>query len=154
MVHPVTEARFLGIWLDRKLNWSGQVKALKRKMAVQMFSLTKLTATTWGCRVQRARQLYTAVIRSTLAFGSGIWHPAAEEPAGPVKKLEKFQSSSLRIILGAYRATPIRALETSLRIPPLDLYLSQQKLAFETRLEKSGMADQIKQACAAVKTHL
>jgi hypothetical protein len=91
-----------------------------------------------------------------LAYGSGIWHTtgSGNSAKGIAQKLAPKQSKCLRVALGAYRATPIRSLETSLNIPPLDLYLTAQKAVFYQRLEASGMALQISQACQKVKTHL
>jgi len=116
-VKPAETARFLGIWLDRRLRWTGHVQALRKKLAVQTFALTRLTATTWGCKVARARQLYTAIIRSTIAYGAGVWHQEdrseQSQPKGLASKLGTTQSKALRVILGAYRDTPVRSLETS-----------------------------------------
>ena len=48
----------------------------------------------------------------------------------------KAQNRSLRIVAGAYKATPIRHLETETFTPPLDLYLNKRLADFEQRLEK------------------
>ena len=42
----------------------------------------------------------------------------------------------VRIVAGAYKAIPIRHLETETFIPPLDLYLNKRLADFEQRLEK------------------
>ena len=34
MLKPIDEARFLGVWLDRKLMWGGYLKAIRRKIAI------------------------------------------------------------------------------------------------------------------------
>ena len=43
-IRPAQEARFLGIWLDRKLKWKGHLAVIKRKFATQQFALTRLAA--------------------------------------------------------------------------------------------------------------
>ena len=48
----------------------------------------------------------------------------------------------------------IGEVETGLNVPPIDLYLTSVKAAFEKRLEASGMASYISQASQTVKTHL
>ena len=68
----VQECRFLGVWLDRKLRWRGHLAAVKRKFATQQFVLTRLAASAWGCSLLRAREIYTKVIRSTIAYGTGV----------------------------------------------------------------------------------
>jgi hypothetical protein len=141
-VKPVESARFLGVWLDRKLRWTRHLKQLKTKLATQQFALTKLAASTWGVSLSRARELYTKVIRSALAYGASAWHtPSKEgEPQGPAKQLLTAQSHCLRIAAGAYRATPVHCLETEVAVPPLDLYLDQRKAGYERALRISDKA--------------
>ena len=44
VVRPTESARFLGVWLDRKLRWTRHFKQLKVKMAMQQLAFTKLVA--------------------------------------------------------------------------------------------------------------
>jgi hypothetical protein len=81
LLQPVEEARFLGVWLDRKLTWGAHLKAIKRKIATQALALTRLAGKTWGPGLTQARQVYTAVIRSTLVYGASAFHtPTKTEP--------------------------------------------------------------------------
>jgi len=89
-----------------------------------------------------------------MAYGASIWHQPSEQPKGLVRDLGPKQSKCLRIALGAYKAMPVRSLETGLNVPPIDLYLTLVKAAFEKRLEATGMASYISQASQIVKTHL
>jgi hypothetical protein len=54
------------------------------------------------------------------------------------------------VVAGAYRATPVRNLETETWIPPLDLYLNTQVAQFERRLQNSRAGKLIQQSGAAV----
>jgi hypothetical protein len=83
--------------------------------------------------------LYTKCIRSAIAYGASSFHtPTAPggRPKGIVQSLCKAQNRSLRIVAGAYKATPIRHLETETYTPPLDLYLNQRLADFEQRLQQ------------------
>ena len=42
------------------------------------------------------------------------------------------------MVAGAYRATPIRSLETETWVPPLDLYLNRRVADFKERLSQTG----------------
>jgi hypothetical protein len=64
------------------------------------------------------------------------------------------QSQCLRTVAGAYRATPVRALETETFVPPLDLYLNGRVAQFEGRLEESGMGQLIRDSCAVIARKL
>ena len=62
---PVDSARFLGVYLDRKLTFKAHLKVVKNKMARQTLALTRLAGKTWGVRLTRARDIYTKVIVTT-----------------------------------------------------------------------------------------
>ena len=91
-IQPKVEARFLGVWLDRNLNWQRQARALKKKLPIEAFTLTRLTATIQGCKVQKDRELYTVIIRSTMAYRAGIWHQPSKQPRGLARDLAPKQS--------------------------------------------------------------
>jgi hypothetical protein len=57
-------------------------------------------------------------------------------------------------VLGAFKATPIRQLEIEAYVPPLDLWLNGRVARFQARLEKTGLARQIRNACTAIKMQL
>jgi hypothetical protein len=151
-LEPVESARFLGIWLDRKLSNSAHIRALRKKLQTQKFALTRLAASTWGCSVQRAREIYTKVIRAAMAYGTGVTHDPKK--AKVAKAMQKEQNACLRVVLGAYKATPTRNLELETFCPPLDIYFNKRLADFEARLRESGMGEKIKQACNQVRAHL
>ena len=74
--------------------------------------------------------MYNAIIRLIIAFGAPVWHKPGEKPKGLAAKLEIEQTECLRIVCGAYKATPIRQLETETATPPLDLYLLKRVADF------------------------
>jgi hypothetical protein len=156
VITPVQEARFLGVWIDRKLKWKGHLTAIKRKFATQQFALTRLAASAWGCNLLRAREIYTKVIRSAVAYGAGVWHYPTEQQRvkGIARKLATTQSQCLRVVAGAYKATPVRFLETETATPPLDLYLNKWVADFEHRLDRTGKGQLIQAVCNRVATRL
>lgn len=157
-IQPVESARFLGVWLDRKLTWKAHLKQIKTKLETQTFALTRLAASAWGCRLARAREIYTKVIRSAIAYGAPAYHtPATDRPeatAGIAAQLLTTQSQCLRVVAGAYRRTPVRNLETETFTPPLDLYLTKRVADFETRLEVTGKAQLLHNVCAGIAARL
>jgi hypothetical protein len=157
IVKPEESARFLGVWLDRKLRWNCHLKKVKTKLETQKLALTRLAASVWGCRIGRAREVYTKVIRSAIAYGASAYHtpgPPERGPTGIARQLAGEQSECLRVVAGAYRATPIRSLETETQTPPLDIYLSKRVADFEARLDRTGKRDLIRQSCAAIAARL
>ncbi|KAM4067386.1 reverse transcriptase (RNA-dependent DNA polymerase) [Hirsutella rhossiliensis] len=58
-IAPSESSRFLGVWLHRKLQWGPHLKQIRTKFQRQRVALTALAASAWGCRLPRAREIYT-----------------------------------------------------------------------------------------------
>ena len=58
------------------------------------------------------------------------------------------------MIAGVYKATPVRQFEREVDTPPFDLYLSGRVVAFEARLQASGMDQLVKNSAAKVANWL
>jgi hypothetical protein len=149
--------RILGVTLDRRFNWESHIKEISQKMGPQLQALLRATASTWGASLAKAHQIYTAVIRSSIAYAAPVWHKPpkrATKPRGPASKLQIYQNQCLRIVTGAYKATPICQLETEAFIPPLDLWLNGRLALFQARLERTGIAQLIRNACEAIRARI
>jgi hypothetical protein len=61
--------------------------------------LVRITASTWGDSLLRARQVYSAIVRLSLAYGAAIWHTPAKIPSGMAQglaiKFEHIQNKCL-----------------------------------------------------------
>jgi hypothetical protein len=109
--------------------------------------------------MQRTRNIYTAVIRAAIGYGAPAFHnvPKIEtrKPTNTMSKdLGSIQNTCLRIVSGAYKATPIRQLETETYIPPIDLWLTSRVAVFHRRLRESGMEEKIKRTSRTIRTFL
>src|SRR5277367_3681775 len=133
--------RILGIWVDPKLKWTAHWKQLQEKASRQIGALARVTASTWGASLTRARQVYAAVVRPALTYGAAIWHTPTKNQSstaqGIAAKLGKFQNKCLRTATGAFKATPTSTLEVEAFVPPIDLYLDSRLAAFQARLASS-----------------
>jgi hypothetical protein len=102
-----------------------------------------------------ARHIYLAIVKPALSYGVALWHgPRDKARSGLAGKLAKHQNQGLRQVLGAFRATPIRQLETEAYVPPLTLWLNGGIALFQARLEWTGIARQIKDASTAIRIQL
>jgi hypothetical protein len=89
--------------------------------------------------------------------GASAFHKVTEpggNAVGITGSLRKEQSQCLRAVAGAYRATPVRSLETETFVPPPDLYLNGRVAQFEGRIEESGMAQLIRDSCTTIARKL
>jgi hypothetical protein len=123
-------------------------------METQMHALSRTAASTWCATMEKARQIYLAVIRPAFLYGAALWYCLGKPQKGPAAKLRKYQNSRFRQVLGAFKATPIRQLETEAFVSPLDLWLNGRIAGFQARLERTGLARQIRDARAAIRTKL
>jgi hypothetical protein len=90
-----------------------------------------------------------------LAYGAAVWHtPTKGKTQGLAAKLEEIQNKCLRVVAGAYRATPIRSLETETFTPPIDLYLDSRLATFQKRLENSKASQVIENACSWIRARI
>lgn len=69
-------------------------------------------------------------------------------------KLVGIQDKCLRVVAGAYRATPIRSLEVERHVPPIDLYLDSRLAAFQNRLANSSVGQLIEKTCATIQARI
>ena len=101
--------------------------------------------------------VYGMVIRPAMTYGALAWHQPrglAGINQGPNRTLAPYQNRCLRVITGAYRATPASTLEAEAYVPPLNLYLDSLVARATQRLEDSGMAAKIEGACQAARRNL
>ena len=106
----------------------------------------------------QARQVYSAVVRPALVYRTVVWYTLTKGPKGKVQrlaaKLEKIQNKCLRVVAGAYRATPIRSLETETFTLLIDLYLDSRLAAFQKQLEDSEVGQIIENSCAWIRARV
>jgi len=155
-VTPSQTVRILGLQLDTKLQWKAHGQAVAQRMNTQMLALQRTTASTWGATMPKARQIYQAIVRPSLAHGAAIWHQPTRtnKPRGLAAKLQRYQNQGLRVVLGAFKATPIRQLETEAYVPPLDLWLNGRVARYQARIARSGIAKLIDEACTAIRIRI
>ena len=91
-----TEARFLGIIIDEKLNWSKHILALKSKMCRYLGVMYKLKFTIpLGARLQ----IYHSFIQSHLNYCSVVWGFSCNSN---IEKLLTIQKKGLRSVIPGY----------------------------------------------------
>lgn len=133
-VKPDTSIRVLGLYIDSKLRWGPHLATIRAKMESQKRALTVVAGTTWGATLQKARQVYTAVVKSAMIYGAAIWHAppgTSEAKMTHVKKLAIEQNGCLRTVLGAYKATPTAVLEAESNIPSIQIALDHAVLRMQ-----------------------
>jgi len=137
---PILECkhvRYLGVWLDTKLNWSYHCTQKCNKMMIALMQCRRAVGNTWGLTPRVMRWIFTAVIRPSLMYGVLCWLPMLEKITC-LKTIERVQRVALRMIAGVAKSTPLAALECLLGVLPIRTYA--QNLAIKTlhRLKQTG----------------
>ena len=70
----------LSLHINAKLKWGPYLQKVKGKIKTQILGLTIITKSTWGATLNKARQVYLAIIHSIIVYSSNIWRLAPETP--------------------------------------------------------------------------
>ena len=126
---PSNTAKYLGVWLDKHLNFKTHRKKMLAKGAGSLEALRGISGSTWGSSLIAMRKVYQAVIIPQMLWGLSAWYcPAARATPGLDKltnELTKIQKRAAILISGAFRGTAGAALDTELFITPIKLRLQQ-----------------------------
>ena len=112
----VNEYKFLGIIFDKKLSFILHIKYLKNK--------STRAQQEWGADRQTLIKLYRTLLLSQLDYGIFVYRSARKSY---LKQLDPIHHESLRLVLGAFRTSPIDSLYSEAHEAPLQI--RSEKLA-------------------------
>ncbi|GBM22055.1 Putative protein in type-1 retrotransposable element R1DM [Araneus ventricosus] len=116
--------KYLGVHIDKQLNWAHHLVQQGAKALQQQRSLIKIAGCTWGISAKFRAQLYRTVTERTLAHGVSAW---GRYMSYKIKtKLDQIQRPFLLNITGAYRTSPTLALQVITGIQPLPIRLEME----------------------------
>lgn len=136
------EVKYLGVILDKKLNWKSFIEYIKVKCMKAINFLKVITRTWWGANTETCLLFYKSYIRSILDYGSVLYGAASN---ASLKQLEVTQNKALRICLGAMPSTPIEPLRVEALETPLELrreFLAE-KMILKCQLKKSHLIEKV-----------
>ncbi|CAF3428385.1 unnamed protein product [Rotaria socialis] len=136
-IPTVKVQKFLGLLLDSPLlKWDAHIDYLKKECFKRLNILKALTSTSWGCSRKTLLLFYVSFVRSKLDFGCQVYGSASKTT---LDKLEIFQNSAIRTIIGALKSTPIVSLRCELAIP--SIYQRRKFLIISTYLKLLRLPD-------------
>jgi ribonuclease HI len=112
--------KWLGIIFDKSLNFVQHLKDVAMKAQKAVDSLTMLGNSTRGLDQYYRRLLYLGAILPMMTYGSTTWWNGTKQQQ---KIVSKVQNAALRQITGAFRTTPILAMEVTSSVPPIQIHL-------------------------------
>jgi ribonuclease HI len=114
----VDSVKFLGVIFDRRFQGVPHLTYIARKCEKNLNMLRALSGAWWGAHPYSQKLLYNAFIRSHLDFGTFIFEPCNK---AALSILETIQAKALRLVTGAMKSSPNRAVQVECVDPPLDL---------------------------------
>ncbi len=114
-------------------------------------------ASTWGASLRVSWLLYTAVVYLAITTGCPAWWAPPDKSfflTGVGEELQEAENRCLRIVAGAYKATPIRSLLAEVGVPPLPLHMDGKQARFRMRPAKSGTEKVIGEGMQKVRRFL
>ena len=115
-IFPKEIVKWLGIWFDRKLSFKTHVEKRIAAASRMFYSISRLANTERGLSFQAMRQLYIACIVSVADYGVPVWW---KQQQFLLEKFIKLQNQALRKILGAFKTSPVSAMEIEAGISPV-----------------------------------
>ena len=126
----VSEFKFLGVIFDKKLSFLPHITALKKKCKKALNLLKVVAHSEWGADRKVLLRLYRSLIRSKLDYGTNVYGSARKSY---LKILDSIHNEGLRLVLRAFRTSPIKSLYVEANEPSLSY--RRQKLSLQYLLK-------------------
>ena len=105
--------KYLGVTLDRQLNYKTHLEGIARKIGKRNCLLRKLAGTTWGASQTLLRTSTLALCHSAAEYCAPVWMRSTHTNLVDVKLRD-----SMRVITGCLKSTPTQWLPVMSAIPP------------------------------------
>jgi hypothetical protein len=128
------EVKYLGVTLDKRLNFSRHINLQIGKASGRLAYL-KCLLLSEQLNTETKVTLYKMLIRPILTYAIQAW---AFAPDTYFKKVQRFQNRVLKLITNAPRYTRMSDLHTRLNIETINTYISANTERFYTNLPATG----------------
>ena len=116
-INIVSSTKYLGVFIDNKLNFKARILTLENKIARSMGILSKVR---YNFSVKTLLQLYHALIHPLLTYGIVIW--GSTYPSY-LSKLKTLQNKTMQIISGSHHCDEANPIYKKLEVLQIhDLY--------------------------------
>ncbi len=121
-----------------------------------MLTLSHLEVFTWEAIFTKARQVYSAVVRSEIAFEVSIWHQRdkKDELLSKECRLKTLQNQILCHVAEVFKRVNIETLKTETYISSLHIHLNMLQNKITLHSWVNDWTQEIKQACELICARL
>ena len=134
-VESKDEIKYLGVWLDTKLNFKAHTKHACEKASKTYNALARMLANTGGPRSSR-RMLLARVITSSLLYGAQIWADALKLQENK-RKMQSVQRLTAMRVISAFRTVSGDAANVIAGMLPVNIAAGEAKRLFMAKLIES-----------------
>jgi len=109
-----------------KLQWDAHLRQIEVNYVTWMLALSQLEVFTWETIFTKARQIYSIVIKSEIAFKASVWHQWEKEKKLSNKecKLKTLQNQTLHHIAKMFKRVSIEILKAEMYTSSLHVHLN------------------------------
>ncbi|KAB5587878.1 Reverse transcriptase from mobile element jockey protein [Ceratobasidium theobromae] len=133
IVHPSEWVRWLGFFLDRRLNFKTHVERLATRAKSMLGGMKMLGNTIRGLTVFNARALINACLMPILTYGFALWFHGRNSKS-LCKILQTVQNMACRWATGSFRTAPTAILEHVIALPPIHFRLRKLCVNYASKL--------------------
>ncbi len=146
----------LKVQLNMKLQWDVHLHQIEVNHVIWMLALNWLEVFTWKTIFTKARQIYSAVIRSEIAFEASVWHQREKERklSGKERRLETLQNQILRHVAKTFKRVSIETLKAEMYTSSLHVHLNMLQDKITLRSQVNDCTQKIRQACKLICAYL
>ena len=126
VIKAKTSMRYLGFYFDPKLSFREHIRFYTTKGMSVVATLSALGNSVRGLSPQDKRRIYISNVIPLMTYGAQLWWNPQWKGINWIKKeLSKVQSRGARWITGAFKTTPVGALEIAAGLMPIHLAMNK-----------------------------
>ncbi len=121
-----SDVQVLKIQLNMKLQWNAHLQQIKVSHVTRMLALSHLKVFIWRAIFTKVRQVYSAVMKSEIAFKASIWHQCDKKKELSNKKcrLKTLQNQTLCHVVKVFKRVSIETLKIEMYTSSLYVHLN------------------------------
>lgn len=115
-----TEVRYLGVTLDKKLNWTKHVNKLRVKGAQALGSLSPILNRKSKLSASTKLRLYTTLVRPCITYACPVWSSTCQSN---YNQLQIIQNKAVKIAYNTPFKTNLKVLHTNIKLPSITKFI-------------------------------
>lgn len=132
-IPKVSDVKYLGMHLDSKLNWAKHIQTKCSQLKIKKAKMYWLIGRKSKLSIENKALLYKAILKPIWTYGIQLWGTAS---ATNIKKIQTFQSTTLRCIMNAPWYVKNHSIHRDLQIDLVQNVVNQYSSKYRQRILK------------------